>query len=580
MGRNNDETVNGVRIPLNKKNFNALVKAHPEFKAYAGGWHYKNEKEDKIEISLRKFSPQALKGLHEILKAGGEMGDRWLMGQIASHLHIMASAGGEKITQLRALETAIIQFVKHDIINGWIFKRQESTNVLQAMQVDDVYYTPIVHHRGGGSTPAHVTIRCKWWEMGEVRSFTTSWYARDVIGKTVAELLAAEKVYHETPEMVALYEENEKKFMEWRTQLGEQFVGDGLFQEKGAGRWDRHTANLKGTRLIVDDRCAGISNENVTSLFLAAEDSDDWDEGAEEEAKEVAVREEEIDLAEKYSRVPLAHFIWVFSLGSYKSGWVHLDSIKPYIYRPELREKLILSPEHAELIDTLTSEMDVLQEDIISGKSGGTAILCQGVAGTGKTLTAEIYSEVMKKPLYRVHSGQLGTNSSDVEEGLKVALDNAAKWKCPMLIDECDVFISKRGDDMEKNAVVGVFLRLLEYYPGLLFLTTNRTDEVDDAIRSRCIAEIEYNLPDEPERVKLWLTLGGVYGLDVVKGKGMAEKLAKAFVCSGRDIKGLIKLVTKFSHKHGRDPKLEDFKRLAVFKKLHGPSTPPPNPGK
>ena len=38
------------------------------------------------------------------------------------------------------------------------------------------------------------------------------------------------------------------------------------------------------------------------------------------------------------------------------------------------------------------------------------------------------------------------------------------------------------------NAVVGVFLRVLEYFNGLLFLTTNRIDDIDEAIVSRCIA--------------------------------------------------------------------------------------------
>ena len=35
-----------------------------------------------------------------------------------------------------------------------------------------------------------------------------------------------------------------------------------------------------------------------------------------------------------------------------------------------------------------------------------------------------------------------------------------------MLIDEADVYIKRREDDMTMNAVVGVFLRVLEYFNG------------------------------------------------------------------------------------------------------------------
>jgi AAA+ superfamily predicted ATPase len=246
-----------------------------------------------------------------------------------------------------------------------------------------------------------------------------------------------------------------------------------------------------------------------------------------------------------------------------------MEDIKPYVYKPELREKLILSGDHTDLIDALTADMDVLMEDVISGKSGGTTILCQGKAGTGKTLTAEIYAEVIKRPLYRVHSGQLGTNAGTVEEALKKALENASRWRAVLLIDEADVFISQRGDDLEKNAVIGVFLRVLEYYSGLLFLTTNRSDTIDEAILSRCIAQIKYDVPGEEERVKLWLVLGDVYGLPLVKDKAMATKLAKEFpTATGRDIKGLIKLVTKYARQRNKKASIEDFKRMAAFKGL------------
>ena len=59
------------------------------------------------------------------------------------------------------------------------------------------------------------------------------------------------------------------------------------------------------------------------------------------------------------------------------------------------------------------------------------------------------------------------------------------------LLDEADVFVLERGLDLVQNAIVAEFLRTLEYFDGLLFLTTNRMNGVDEAILARCAAVIE-----------------------------------------------------------------------------------------
>ncbi len=184
--------------------------------------------------------------------------------------------------------------------------------------------------------------------------------------------------------------------------------------------------------------------------------------------------------------------------------WVHVQHLSEYRYRPELREKLVLPDHHRDLIDILTSHMDVLVQDFVPGKSGGTTILCQGAPGLGKTLTAEVYAEVVGKPLYRVHSGQLGTTAASVGATLMEILRRAMRWNAVLLLDEADVYIRRRGNDLEHNAIVAEFLRTLEYFSGLLFMTTNRTGDVDDAILSRCIATIQYETPGREDAVRLW----------------------------------------------------------------------------
>ncbi|KAF0135514.1 MAG: AAA ATPase, partial [Methylocystaceae bacterium] len=220
-----------------------------------------------------------------------------------------------------------------------------------------------------------------------------------------------------------------------------------------------------------------------------------------------------------------------------------------------------------DLIDILTAEMDVLMDDIVQGKSGGTTVLCAGPPGVGKTLTAEVYSEIIQRPLYRVHSGQLGLNVGTMETALKEILTRAQRWGAVMLIDEADVYIERRDDNIAMNAVVGVFLRVLEYFNGLLFLTTNRVDDIDEAIVSRCIALIKYNPPDADAKRRIWRVMTEQFALKV--DDALIDDLVEIFpAATGRDIKGLAKLTAKFCHQKNVPPSVAVFRRCAIFRGL------------
>ena len=99
------------------------------------------------------------------------------------------------------------------------------------------------------------------------------------------------------------------------------------------------------------------------------------------------------------------------------------------------------------------------------------------------------------------------------------------------------------------NAVVGVFLQLLEYFNGLLFLTTNRVDDIDEAIVSRCIALIKYNPPDREDRRRIWQVMTDLFPL-----------------ATDRDIKGLAKLVAKYCSHKRTPPALDAFRRCSIFR--------------
>ncbi|CAG8981389.1 hypothetical protein HYALB_00009601 [Hymenoscyphus albidus] len=175
-----------------------------------------------------------------------------------------------------------------------------------------------------------------------------------------------------------------------------------------------------------------------------------------------------------------------------------ISRLQPISWGKETFESLVLEPKQKKLIHSLVKQHSLLDDkfdDLVCGKGQGLIILLSGNPGCGKTLTAEAVAEVTRKPLYMVSAGELGTKPPEVDKALTQALTLAHKWQAVMLLDEADVFLQVRDTiDLERNALVSIFLRQLEYYQGILILTTNRIGDCDPSFESRI--HISLNYPD------------------------------------------------------------------------------------
>ncbi|KLU80982.1 hypothetical protein MAPG_00078 [Magnaporthiopsis poae ATCC 64411] len=137
----------------------------------------------------------------------------------------------------------------------------------------------------------------------------------------------------------------------------------------------------------------------------------------------------------------------------------------------------------------------------------GLIILLHGVPGVGKTSTAETVAEYYNKPLLPITCGDLGLTPTDVEANLQTSFQMAQAWDCVLLLDEADVFLAERSrDNVERNALVSVFLRVLEYYEGILFLTTNKVGAFDEAFKSRVSMALYYPALDSDQTIGIWRT--------------------------------------------------------------------------
>ncbi|KAF2182673.1 P-loop containing nucleoside triphosphate hydrolase protein [Zopfia rhizophila CBS 207.26] len=143
--------------------------------------------------------------------------------------------------------------------------------------------------------------------------------------------------------------------------------------------------------------------------------------------------------------------------------------------------------------------------DFVAGKGQGRVLPLHGPPGVGKTLTAEATSECLETPLYVLPAGQLGINPVEVEKILSNTFKLASHWRVILLLDEADVFVEQRTtENTLRNALVTVFLRKLEYFKGVLFLTTNRVRTFDEAIASRIHLAIRYNPLGQGARKEIW----------------------------------------------------------------------------
>lgn len=266
-----------------------------------------------------------------------------------------------------------------------------------------------------------------------------------------------------------------------------------------------------------------------------------------------------------------------FSL-KYKS-WKHVEvtQLGPVTCTSDPFKKLVMSDEYKLVVESMVDSHlgEGLFSDIVKDKGRGLVVLLHGGPGTGKTLTAECVAEKKMRPLYMVTCGDLGTDPDQLESRLQRTFLCAVNWNAILLLDEADVFLQERDlQDLDRNALVSVFLRHIEYYDGLLFLTTNRPGQIDEAFQSRI--HITLGLPelDFVRQKQVWLIFirslrfgnsdkattkaKQLVLLDFVH-KELEERLKKAdYQMNGRQIRNCIRAASAIAKKKGRDLQSED----------------------
>lgn len=320
------------------------------------------------------------------------------------------------------------------------------------------------------------------------------------------------------------------------------------------------------SRIIIDTFAYGKFNPNslqhlnplkIKSKAAVETPDDSDDEGSsyeseeQEEDEDSYVGSHESVAGKEVRRIPLtdeqvihcASLLKGYALKTKQWLSFFVDSVSEITWNDEAFSNLVLPEDQKELILAFAESQVKFKDtfdDVISGKGKGIIMLLSGGPGIGKTLTAESVAENMKVPLYMMSAGDLGIKSSEVESSLTTILEMVAKWNAVLLLDECDVFLEARSaHDLERNKIVSIFLRTLEYYEGILFLTTNRVKNMDPAFQSRIHISMEYPGLDKAARAQVWKNF-----LDRGVKHELSEEevgLLAAVEINGRQIKNVLK---------------------------------------
>ena len=218
------------------------------------------------------------------------------------------------------------------------------------------------------------------------------------------------------------------------------------------------------------------------------------------------------------------------------------------------------------------SEVPDLLPDFVEGKGQGLVILLHGASGVGKTLTAESVALATGKPLLKVSVADIGVDVTKVEQRLNTMFQLASAWEAVLLFDEADILLEARAieDNLVRNSMVSVFLKVLEYYEGILFLTTNRIKTFDIAVQSRVNLAVHYVDMSEEQQKRVFNVFLDMIDERQIKNKPkivdwVSEDFREKF--NGREIRNMLSSAVALARADGRSLELRDIKVMRDKKK-------------
>lgn len=524
------------------------------------------ESYEDLTLDLTKLTRPECERLRDVLASSGLPGTKVLVADINKYLKAEAE-GIDQVSArtVRQFAWMLERFIA-DLPHHLLFSDDEyEGGSFVAYYIDDVAFDP-GNEKGGHERyrPPSVAMRMLHIENDSSSASTVTFHAEDCIGMGAEEALREAGYVKENPKLLAKLKEETERYYEVREMVGTKFLAKGLAVQDlddatttgSRGYWSRSgkvrmddfdvpTPCVVDVLFETDTKRSERESDAPVNLYRWHKWNLRYFAPQEDDLARFLEADEDTDEAPEV-QVPVHPLVPCFDLRKHRRVRVHVNNLTEYEYKTDIRGGLVLPERDIRMLDMLVDQSRNVFEDVVEGKGSSINILLGGPPGTGKTLSTEVLAEYKKRALYSVQCSQLGLDPESVEKNLVIILQRANRWNAVLLLDEADVYIRKRGLDLQQNAIVGVFLRVLEYASCILVMTTNLPEEVDDAIASRCIIRIDYDVPTPDAQFLIWKSLAGRNKLTI------ADEDIRAFIkehprVSGRDVKNLLKLASFIS---------------------------------
>ncbi len=195
--------------------------------------------------------------------------------------------------------------------------------------------------------------------------------------------------------------------------------------------------------------------------------------------------------------------------------------------------------------------------------------LMAGPPGTGKTMAAQVIAAELGLDLFRIDlASTVNKYIGETAKNLRRVFGRAAEMNAVLLFDEADALFSKRTDvrdshDRYANADTNYLLQLVEDYPGVALLATNKRQNLDEAFVRRVRYLMYFPRPEPPQRLAIWKQLVGELAGKETEQRLSAEleKLAYAAPLTGAQIKNAVLAAVFLAQQAGRGPSADDIHR-------------------
>jgi len=188
----------------------------------------------------------------------------------------------------------------------------------------------------------------------------------------------------------------------------------------------------------------------------------------------------------------------------------HLDSVSGWddlVVGSTVRQELMT-------LETRCIERERLREGagpaFDNNLTRGVRAMFSGPSGTGKTLAARALAGVLQMDIYRVDlAAVINKYIGETERNLNEVFSRSEELDVILLLDEGDSLMTKRTDvsnanDRYANLETNYLLQRLETYEGIVIITTNAAQRIDNAFLRRLDVVVDFGKPEIDERRKLW----------------------------------------------------------------------------